>query len=250
MCAVYGVEPKTNRLAGRELTASGIVVYLMEELGDARLRAAQLKDLVAKAIDLVEKSDHRDHFFEVAAHLIHGIPDNLFKLDKALDAAAMAAARMDYEEIKQGLKPEKAEELERVLDDVRLRYLNRRSGNMDANGAAEILEKLAEVTEATGALPATEVAGLIAQLEQGAKTASVPHTGAVSYLRTAAAHLRTTPHPSRVGLAKGLRRVMAAMLAGEEVEAGAGEEFKKENPKLTDEDVKRINEEGNSWHVH
>jgi hypothetical protein len=113
--------------AGRPKEASGLLVYLMEELGDARLRCAQLKKYVKDATDLIEKSEHRDHFFEVAGNLIWGIPDVLLRLDKALDATAMAAARLDYEEIKNGLRPEKAEELESVMNDTRLRYLNRRS---------------------------------------------------------------------------------------------------------------------------
>lgn len=119
-----------KRNAGRGKTASGIIVYLNEELGDARLRSLQLKQYVAKALELVEKSNQRDHLFEVAGHIIHGMPDVLFKLEKALEAAAMAASRMDYEEIKQGLKPEKAEELEGVLEDIRLHYLKRRSSDM------------------------------------------------------------------------------------------------------------------------
>jgi len=113
--------------AGRPKEASGIVVYLMEELGDARLRCAQLKKHVKDATDLVEKSEHRDHLFEIAGNLIYGIPDVLLKLDKALDATALAAARLDYEEIKNNLRPEKADELETALNDTRLRYLNRRS---------------------------------------------------------------------------------------------------------------------------
>ncbi len=104
-----------------------ILIYLVEELGDARLRAAQLKRYVQQATDLIEKSPHKDHFFEVAAQLIHGIPQALLKLEKALDASAMAAARLDYEEIRQGLRPEKSDELEDVMEDTRLRYLNRRS---------------------------------------------------------------------------------------------------------------------------
>ena len=53
-----------SRTARRDdKVASGVVVYLMEELGDARLRAAQLKQYVAKALELVEGSEHRDHFF-------------------------------------------------------------------------------------------------------------------------------------------------------------------------------------------
>jgi hypothetical protein len=114
--------------ARRLKLASGIIVYLMEELGDARLRCAQLKKHVHDATELIEKSDHRDHFFEVAGNLIYGIPDTLLKLDKALDATALAAARLDYEEIKNGLRPEKADELETALEETRLRYLNRRSG--------------------------------------------------------------------------------------------------------------------------
>jgi hypothetical protein len=113
--------------AAADKVAAGITVYLLEELGDARLRCAQLKKYVKEATDLIEKSPQRDHFFEVAAHLIHGIPDALFKMEKALDASALAAARLDYEEIKDTLKPEKADELEDALQDVRLRYLKRRS---------------------------------------------------------------------------------------------------------------------------
>ena len=150
---------------GTTKEASNILIYLMEELTDARLRAQQLKQYVAAALELVDNSKHKDHIYEEATDLLHGIPDTLFKLDKALDAAAMAAARMDYEETKQGLKPEKAEELERVLEDARLNYLKRRSSDMDLE--------------------------------------------------------------TRYGL----------------VSAGAGEQFKKVNPDISDEDVEKINEE-------
>ena len=221
-----------SRTAGRDdKIASGIVVYLMEELGDARLRTAQLKQYIARALELVEKSEKRDHLFELAADLIHGIPDILFKLDKALDAAAMAAARMDYEEIKQGLKPEKAEELERVLDDVRLHYLKRRSSQMNAKEAARTLELFAKVTEAKGSVPTADLARFIARLEGNAKMASGKNP--VGYFREAAEYLRTTEHPSRNDLVASLRRVLAdALVADEGVEAGAGEDFKKVNPNI------------------
>lgn len=106
---------------------AGITVYLMEELTDARLRCDQLKKFVDRAARHISESTHRDHFYEVAGDLIYGIPDALFRLDKALDAAALAASRLDYEELKQELKPEKAEELEQVLKDVRIRHIDRRS---------------------------------------------------------------------------------------------------------------------------
>ena len=229
-----------NRNAGRSKTASGIVVYLMEELGDARLRAAQLKQYVAAALELVEKSEKRDHFYEVAANLIHGIPDVLFKLDKSLDAAAMAAARMDYEEIKQGLKPEKAEELERVLEDVRLHYLKRRSSVMNAKEASVCLDKFAQVTATEGRVPTADLARLIANLEQGQKTATSKDPS--EFFREAAEYLRSTPNPSRRELVATLRRVLADALVAEDVEAGAGEEFKKVNPDISDAAVEKIDQ--------
>ena len=151
----------------QDKSASRILIYLTEELGDARLRAAQLQRYVAQATDLIEKSEHRDHFFEVAAHLIHGIPQTLFKMSKALDASALAAARLDYEEIKQGLRPEKADELEDVMEDTRLRYLNRRSHEepMTPKQASDILAALADKTHEAGRVPVTPLLQLIATLE-------------------------------------------------------------------------------------
>lgn len=108
-------------------SATGISVFLMEELGDARLRCSQLKKYIDEAVKLIEKSDQRDHFFEIAAHLMHGIPDTLMRMDKALDAAAMAASKLDYEELADTLQPEKVEELEKALDDVRIRRVKHRS---------------------------------------------------------------------------------------------------------------------------
>lgn len=122
-----------------EKTASGISVFLLEELGDARLRCAQLKKYIDEAVKLIDKSEHRDHFFEVAAHLLHGIPDTLMRMDKALSAAALAAAKLDYEEIKDDLQPEKVEELEKALEDVRIRRVQHRSTEASASNSRDAL---------------------------------------------------------------------------------------------------------------
>lgn len=116
-----------QREATLEKEATGISIFLLEELGDARLRCAQLRKQIDEGIKLIEKSDHKDHFFEVAGHLIHAIPDTLMRMDKALSAAAMAAAKLDYEEIKDDLRPEKVEELEKALEEIRIRRVKRRS---------------------------------------------------------------------------------------------------------------------------
>jgi hypothetical protein len=133
-----------RREVSAQTKTASISVFLLEELGDARVRCEQLKGYVDEATDLIEKSPGRDHFFEVAGHLIHGIPEVLFKLEKALQAASLAAGRIDYEELKEQLKPEKVEELEKALKDVRIRQLKRRSdGTPEVPPAKNAGERLA-----------------------------------------------------------------------------------------------------------
>ena len=236
-------------------TAAGISVYLIEELGDARLRCAQLKKYVADAQLLIENSSHRDHFFEVAAHLIEGIPDTLFRLEKALDAAAMSAARMDYEEIKQNLKPQKAEELETVLQDARVRYLQRRSGAV-SNGkdAAEEIRRIAAVADATGCVPIEDVMVLLSTLERGARTAGTK-MGASERLREMAAHVEARTNPSRIEIANDIRRFLAesvqptasqtavALMQQATSRAEVMKKFKESNPDLTEAQLETVGDE-------
>lgn len=243
-------------------TASKIIIYLIEELGDARLRAAQLQKYVADATDLIEKSEHRDHFFEVAAHLIHGIPQTLFKLGKALDASALAAARLDYEEIKQGLKPEKADELEDVMEDARLRYLNRRSNedHMTPKEASEILNRLAAQTRVTGKVPVTPLLQLIARLEAPTgRTASevdaMAQRAEDCFRGASKAILTPGEEPSRMALASLLRRVLAdamqptsqAMAAAIFAQATSRQDvidgFMSANPAMSKEDAEKAADE-------
>ncbi len=128
---------------GSEKTAEAVTVYLMEELGDARLRCDELVRYVEAANKLIEKSAHRDQFFEVAGNLIQGIPATLFKLQKALQAVAFAASRIDYEELKRDLRPEKVEQLESILQDARIRQIRRRSEPFDTNPPSGVPMKLA-----------------------------------------------------------------------------------------------------------
>jgi hypothetical protein len=191
---------------------AGVTVYLMEELGDARMRADQLLRYIDSAVKLIEQSEHRDHFFEVAGHLIQSIPMTAFKLEKALQAVALAADRLDYEEIKQNLRPEKVEQLENVLKDVRVRQVQRRSEPpMNPKQAADLLKEIAQQTRESGNLPIDRVLHLAADLEAGTKTASMENVDPGDLLDRLAAALDTPPEegkdPSRVRLAAVLRRL-------------------------------------------
>lgn len=114
---------------------AGATIYIQEELSDARLRVDELKGYVARALDLVNGSANKDALYAAAGDLIYAIPGCLIKAERALEAAAMAVNKLDYEELRQNLRPEKVDELERVLENVRMR-IPRRTGNLPAAPAA------------------------------------------------------------------------------------------------------------------
>jgi len=107
-------------------TASA-TIYIQEELSDARLRCDELKNYIVRALDLVHASNQRDHLYAIAGDIIHAMPETLLKLERALQATALAVNKYDYEELRQILRPEKVDELERVLEEVRLK-VPRRTG--------------------------------------------------------------------------------------------------------------------------
>lgn len=151
---------------------AGIIVHLIEELGDARLRCDQLITYVAEAVRLIEDSPHKEHFFEVAGHLLHAAPVTLQRLQKSLQAVALAANRMDYEELKNDLRPEKVQQMEKALEDVRIRQIHRRSEPpmITPQYVAKRLRQIAATTREFQ-LPQSEVAKFIVELEGGPKQA-------------------------------------------------------------------------------
>jgi hypothetical protein len=100
-------------------------LYLQEELSDARLRFDELKRFMVRALDLINSSKQSDKFYAAGGDIIHAIPTVMIKLEKALAAAALAVDKIDYEEIKTQLRPDKVDELEAVLNDVRIRMPKR-----------------------------------------------------------------------------------------------------------------------------
>jgi hypothetical protein len=105
-------------------------IYVQEELSNARVLCDELKHYINKALELTESSKMKDHFYGVAGDLMVGIPRTLLRLEKALESTAMAVNKIDYEEIKSGLKPDKVDTLERVLEEVRIK-IPRRLGKID-----------------------------------------------------------------------------------------------------------------------
>jgi hypothetical protein len=104
---------------------AGATLYLQEELSNARLYCEDLKRMVTNGLGLVEVSADRDHIFAVAGDLLYSIPDIIMKLEHALNSAAMAVNKIDNSELSQVIRPDKVDELERVLDEIRIRLPRR-----------------------------------------------------------------------------------------------------------------------------
>jgi len=246
---------------GQVKTASA-TIYLVEEVGDARLRCDQLIRYLDEAVQLIEKSDKKDHFFEVAGHLIKGIPETAFKLQKALQAVALATDRIDYEELKQELRPEKVEELERVLQDVRIRPVPHRSETpMNPKQAAKALRELVRIANTEGSLPVYEVAEFLTTLDPPGVVAAIERKAADKLEKLAEMLEDPNQEPlSRVRLAAVIRRVAMEAVIDDAIRQASTprltqdhmqladaqevkDKFKESNPDISEESLNEIAEQ-------
>lgn len=108
-------------------TAAAPTAFIQEELSRSRLAVDELKNCIVAAMNLVNASSKRDHLYGVAGDIISIAPRALLKLERSVNSAALAVSKLDYEELRQTIRPDKVDELERILDDVRLK-LPRRVG--------------------------------------------------------------------------------------------------------------------------
>lgn len=107
-------------------TATSATAYVQEELSSARLSLDELKNNIAKAIALINSSAQKDNLYGVAGDIIFSTPRILLELERSLNAAAFGISKLDYEELRQVIRPDKVDELERILDDIRLKLPRRR----------------------------------------------------------------------------------------------------------------------------
>lgn len=193
------------------------------------MRCDQLKKFVDRAVRHISDSPQKDTFYEVAGDLIYGIPDALFRLDKALDATALAAARLDYEELKQSLKPEKVELLEEVLKGVRVRHLDRRAPST-IKPSPEGLAFPQEKTAMFKAASKNRVAEALYRIASGVEAARLSPVDATMRLHRVLMALAQTPDRAV--------QAMGPIQANSREKVMEG--FKSANPDLTDEQLEEI----------
>ena len=184
---------------------AGATVFLVTELGKARTLCEKLVGYVGQGVRLIDKSSHRDHFYEVAGHLINGVPDDLHALQQKLEVVALAANRLDAETAKKALRPETVEELERATQDVRIRHV-RSEPPMNQQTVAQELKAIVQETRQAG-IPVGTLLDLVSRLESGVKLAAATASTADA-LEGLADHLASakTGEVSRVQLARTLRK--------------------------------------------
>jgi hypothetical protein len=104
---------------------------VVESVTASRVELHRLHHLITRCLNLVEKSDQKDHLYQVAGDLIQAIPDKISKLEALLDKSAYALSsvgkatlkktlpltdRNEVDEVAQTAKPFKSASVKRVVD--------------------------------------------------------------------------------------------------------------------------------------
>ena len=69
----------------------------------ARLEAHRLRKLLTQAENLIKRSDHREHLYQLAGDLIMSVPQALGRLERALDRTSYALAKIGEDHLKDRL---------------------------------------------------------------------------------------------------------------------------------------------------
>ena len=110
-------------------TSASAITFIQEEISRSRNITDKIKNDAVKAVGLVHASEKRDHIYAVAGDLIYNLTRCLHELETSLNTASMAVNKVDYEEVRGGMKPEVVDDLESILEQVRLR-IPRRTGKL------------------------------------------------------------------------------------------------------------------------
>ena len=107
-----------HKVAARFLRANGASIYMQECLADARVVLLRLKKMVVRANTLVESSPQKNHIYEVAGDIVFNIPQVMADLERAIQGAALAAAKMDAAELEKLLPQREVKELQEIMERV------------------------------------------------------------------------------------------------------------------------------------
>lgn len=84
----------------RTASSQAAWAILTEGVTDARVRAHRLSHLLNRAMTLVDRSEHKDHFYQVAGDILEATPKQLEELERSLDRTSYALAVMGQDFLK------------------------------------------------------------------------------------------------------------------------------------------------------
>lgn len=104
----------------RKTTASTQATWALVTQGvtSAKVEAHRLRHLVNRGLNLVEKSKHKDHLYQVAGDIIEDAPKKLDAIERALDRVSYALSTLGRKELKNQIPLADRTLVEETLYDV------------------------------------------------------------------------------------------------------------------------------------
>lgn len=93
-----------------------VLATLNEGVSAAKVEATRLKNLITKALKLVEKSSQKENLYKEAGDIIVALPKRLQYLETYLDKTLYALALVSSDHLKSHIPQEDRHSLEEVLD--------------------------------------------------------------------------------------------------------------------------------------
>jgi len=89
---------------------------IMEGVTSARVEAYRLRHLLNRTLALVEKSEKKDHLYQVGGDIISGFPQRLHRLEETLDRTSYALSKMGESHLRERLPISDREKVEESIE--------------------------------------------------------------------------------------------------------------------------------------
>ena len=76
---------------------------LIEAVASARVEAHRLRQMMHRALSLIDSSEKREHFYQIAGDVITSAPDRMTQLERHLNRASYALSEIGSEVLKDSL---------------------------------------------------------------------------------------------------------------------------------------------------
>jgi hypothetical protein len=127
----------------KQASSQAAWALITEGVTAARLEAHRLQHLINRGLKLIEDSEHREHFYQLAGDLIVAAPKRLARLEQDLDRTALALSKMGETYLSARLPLEDKTLVEEAVDSASFGGGRRKSTPVE-RVAARWLEQQAE----------------------------------------------------------------------------------------------------------